>query len=46
MSHVVKIIFFLFFLKKFRDTVMQFKKLQRYDRFDLKTKTLNTLRCV
>ena len=35
MSNVGKIEFYGFFLKKFRGTAMQFKELQRYDRFDM-----------
>ena len=38
MSHVVN--FFLFFLKELKGIAMQFKKLQRYDRVDMKTKTV------
>ena len=35
-----------FFLKNSKDTTMQFKKLWRYDRFDMKTKIIKMLRCL
>ena len=36
----------LCFLKQFKGATMQFKKVQRYDRFDMKTKPLRILHWV
>ena len=37
---------FLIFPKKTKGAAMQFKKLKRYDCFDMKTKTPKVFRCV
>ena len=46
MSHLVKIECFDFSERTFKGQLFSFKKLQRYDRFDMRNKTLKVLRCV
>ena len=45
MNYLVTIEFFDFPKRTFKSTAIPFKKLQRYDCFDMKTKTLNLSGC-